>query len=278
MMSNVFRAVVLIPLLAGGLTLVRAAAPDAGTAASWPSVESLAAGLPCQLKIFTVSGRQAFVLLPQASKSLILPWVWYAPTLRSPPDPSHEWMFRQWLNHGIAIAGVDVAESFGNPAGRAGFTALYEKATREMHLASKACLLAQSRGGLMQYNWAAENPGRVACIVGIYPVCDLRSWPGLAQAAPAYGMTEQALSSHLAEHNPINRLAPLAQARVPILHIHGNVDTVVPLERNSGLLAQRYRQLGGDMQLIVVPGRGHQVCPEFFHCQTLVDFVIAHAK
>jgi predicted esterase len=91
-------------------------------------------------------------------------------------------------------------------------------------------------------------------------------------------MTEQALSSHLAEHNPINRLAPLAQARVPILHIHGNVDTVVPLERNSGLLAQRYRQLGGDMQLIVVPGRGHQVCPEFFHCQTLVDFVIAHAK
>ncbi len=187
-------------------------------------------------------------------------------------------MFRQWLDHGIAIAGVDVGESFGNPAGRAGFTALYEKLTRQMGLAPKACLLAQSRGGLMHYNWAAENPGRVACIVGIYPVCDLRSWPSLAQAAPAYGMTEQALSIHLAEHNPLDRLAPLARAGVPILHVHGDVDKVVPLERNSGLLAERYRQLGGDIKLIVVPGKGHEVCPPFFHCQTLVDFVIAHAK
>ena len=67
----------------------------------------------------------------------------------------------------------------------------------------------------MHYNWAAENPGRVACIAGIYPVCDLRSWPGLAQAAPAYGMTEQALSMHLAEHDPIDRLAPLAKAACP---------------------------------------------------------------
>ena len=36
----------------------------------------------------------------------------------------------------------------------------------EMGLAPKACLLAQSRGGLMHYNWAAENPGRVGPVVG----------------------------------------------------------------------------------------------------------------
>jgi hypothetical protein len=275
--SNFLRTVAAILLLIVGLTVVRAADQDAGAVASWPSVQSLAARLPCHLKIFTVAGRKAFVLLPKEAKSPVLPWVWYAPTLSSPPDDSHEWMFRQWLDHGIAIAGVDVGDSHGNPAGRAGFTALYEKLTREMGLAPKACLLAQSRGGLMHYNWAAENPGRVACIAGIYPVCDLRSWPSLAQAAPAYGMTEQGLASHLTEHDPIDRLAPLAKARVPIMHLHGNVDTVVPLDRNSAVLAQRYRQLGGDIQVIIVPGRGHQVCPEFFHCQTLVDFVIAHA-
>jgi hypothetical protein len=28
----------------------------------------------------------------------------------------------------------------------------------------------------MLYNWAAENPERVAGIAGIYPVCDLRSY------------------------------------------------------------------------------------------------------
>ena len=276
--NKLFGAVGTILLLATGWPALGEADQGAETVASWPSVQSLAGRLPCRLKIFTVSSRQAFVLLPTQSPVGSHPWVWYAPTLRSPPDDSHEWMFRQWLDHGIAIAGVDVGESFGNPVGRKDFTALYEKLTGEMGLARKACLLAQSRGGLMHYNWAAENPGRVACIAGIYPVCDLRSWPGLAQAAPAYGMTEQALSMHLAEHDPIDRLAPLAKARVPILHLHGDSDNVVPLERNSGLLAERYRRLGGDIQLIVVPGKGHQVCSEFFHSQTMVDFVIAHDR
>ena len=53
-------------------------------------------------------------------------------------------MFRQWLDHGIAIAGVDVGESFGNPVGRKDFTALYEKLTGEMGLARKACLLRKA--------------------------------------------------------------------------------------------------------------------------------------
>jgi predicted esterase len=63
-----------------------------------------------------------------------------------------------------------------------------------------------------------------------------------------------------------------------VLHVHGDADQVVPLEENSGELARRYRALGGQVRLIVIPGKGHEVCPEFFQCQELVDFVIAHAK
>ena len=37
--------------------------------------------------------------------------------------------------------------------------------------------------------------------------------------------------------------------------------------RNSGELASRYRKLGGRMELIVVPGKGHEVCPELFRRQ-----------
>ena len=62
---------------------------------------------------------------------------------------------------------------------------------------------------------------------------------------------------------------------MPILHVHGDADKVVPLEKNSGELARRYRALGGQVRLIVIPGKGHEVCDEFFHCQELVDFVIA---
>ena len=128
----------------------------------------------------------------------------------------------------------------------------------------------------MLYNWAAENPARVACIAGIYAVCDLRSYPGLQLACGAYGLSAAELGARLAEHNPIDRLSPLAKARVPILHVHGDADRLVPLEKNSGELARRYRALGGPMRLIVIPGKGHQVCDEFFRCRELVDFVVAN--
>ena len=86
------------------------------------------------------------------------------------------------------------------------------------------------------------------------------------------------LRDHLPEHNPIDRLAPLAVANVPILHVHGYTDRVVPFEANSAELARRYRAKGGEVRLIVVPHRGHQETDEFFHCQELVDFIIASLK
>lgn len=253
-----------------------------GHSAAWADVSTplasahrIADQLPCRGEFFSVEGCPAFVFLPSKNgKSPVKPWLWYAPTFPDYPNERHVWMFRQFLEHGIAIAGVDVGESYGNPKGRAVYSALWEKLHRDYGLAERACLMPQSRGGLMLYNWAVENPRRVACIAGIYTVCDMRSYPGLANACDAYGMNEAALANHLAEHNPIERLKPLAEARVPILHIHGDSDAVVPIAKNSGELAARYRDLGGAMRLIVVPGKGHEEVPEFFECREVVDFVI----
>jgi pimeloyl-ACP methyl ester carboxylesterase len=100
----------------------------------------------------------------------------------------------------------------------------------------------------------------------------------LPQASGAYGLSAAELEAHLAEHNPIDRLAPLAKAGVPILHVHGDADKTVPLEKNPGELARRYRALGGQVKLIVIPGKGHQVCDEFFHCREFVDFVVANCN
>ncbi len=82
----------------------------------------------------------------------------------------------------------------------------------------------------------------------------------------------------IAHHNPVDRVEPLAKAGVPVLHIHGDVDTVVPLETNSAELARRYRQFGGEMTLTVMKGQGHSMWSGWFQCQELVDFVIAHAR
>ena len=81
----------------------------------------------------------------------------------------------------------------------------------------------------------------------------------------------------MGENNPIDRLGPLAKAHVPIYHLHGDSDTVVPLEKNSGELAQRYRQLGGVMTLNVIKGQGHNMWSGWFQSQELVDFVTRYS-
>ncbi|MDP6635429.1 MAG: dienelactone hydrolase family protein [Phycisphaerae bacterium] len=235
---------------------------------------------PIKKELFKVEGRPAFLILPTDAKANVespVPWVWYAPTLRGLPGRHEKWMFDQFLDKGIAIAGVDVGESYGSPKGRAVYSALYKQLVEKRGLAKKACLLARSRGGLMLYNWAAENPNRVACIAGIYPVCNLTSYPGLNRACGAYGMTKEQLAATLTDHNPIDRLALLAKAKTPIFHIHGDRDGTVPLDENSGELKKRYEKLGGAMTLEIVKGQGHNLWPGWFHSQKLVGFVITHA-
>lgn len=125
-------------------------------------------------------------------------------------------------------------------------------------------------------SFAADHPEWVGCIAGIYTVGDIRSFPGLKRAAPMYHLSEQELDAQLAWHNPIDRLAPIAMAKIPILHIHGDADKVVPLENNSQVIRGRYQALGGAMELIVVPGKGHQNDPGFFESEEILAFILKH--
>ena len=207
-----------------------------------------------------------------------IPWVWYAP---NGLGPYHAWIARRLFEQGIALASVNVGESQGNPAGRAIFTQFYELAVKKHGLAKKAVLFPQSRGGLMLYNWAAEHPECVAAVGGVYPVCNPLSYPGLAKAAEAYGMTPEQFQAELPKHNPLDRLGPLAKAGIPIFHVHGDKDGAVPLEKNSAELEKRYKALGGQVRILVIPGLGHEGMERgapFFQCKELVDFLIAQAK
>ncbi|HSP42058.1 MAG TPA: hypothetical protein VLO11_04245, partial [Luteolibacter sp.] len=234
--------------------------------------------LPLPGEVFKVEGRTAFLILPEnRDSSKPTPWVWYAPTLPKLPGPEEKWMFEKFLAAGIAVAGIDVGESMGNPQGRAWFTAFHRELVSNRGMSARPCLLARSRGGLMHYNWAAEHPDKVAAIAGIYPVGNPASWPGLARASAAYGMSKEELAGQLADHNPVDRLAPLAKAGIPIFHVHGDNDTVVPLDDNSGLIKQRYDRLGGKMTLEIIPDGGHDMKEHWFQNDKLVEFVARHA-
>jgi dipeptidyl aminopeptidase/acylaminoacyl peptidase len=235
--------------------------------------------LPLPGEEFSMEGRTAFVILPPAKPADgPIPWVWYAPTLPGLPSEAEKWMFERFAEAGIAIAGIDVGESYGSPDGRALYSALYDELTQHRGFAAKAVMLGRSRGGLMTLAWAVENADKVAGFAGIYPVCNVASYPGVARACGAYGMTAEELAARLAEHNPVDRLAALARAGVPLFAIHGDSDQVVPLDANSGEVRKRYEALGGQMQLIVPPGQGHSMWSGFFQCQELVDFVGAQVN
>jgi 6-phosphogluconolactonase len=230
---------------------------------------------------FLVGGRPAFVLLPPEKKrTKPQPWALYAPTLPGLPDQHEKWMHERFLEAGVAVAGIDVGEAYGSPKGKELFTALHQELTSRRGFAPRPCLLGRSRGGLWVTAWAADNPDRVAGLAGIYPVFDLRSYPGLAKAAPAFGLTASELEARRSELNPIERVAILARARVPALLIHGDEDRVVPLTENSAEFAARYKAAGaaGAVRLIVAKGQGHNYWEGFFRCQELVDFVIARAE
>jgi RimJ/RimL family protein N-acetyltransferase len=90
------------------------------------------------------------------------------PNSAFPNTQQHGWLFRQLLTNGFAIAGVDAGESYGSPNGCAVFTEFHSYLVKKYQLTPKACLLPQSRGGLMLINWASGHAESVQCIGGIY--------------------------------------------------------------------------------------------------------------
>jgi len=123
-----------------------------------------------------------------------------------------------------------------------------------------------SRGGLIVYNWASANPEKVACIYADNPVCDFKSWPGgrgnsaggvraWQACLEAYGLTEEEAMRF--SGNPVDTLEPLARSVVPILHVCGTADTIVPMAENSDIVEARYKKLGGKITVIRKAGVDH---------------------
>ncbi|MEQ1906117.1 MAG: alpha/beta hydrolase [Pirellulaceae bacterium] len=178
------------------------------------------------------------------------------------PEPDIE-----LLKRGFHIVYLRVPDLFGSSKAVASWNQLYERLTKSHGLAPKVGLIGLSRGGLYCYNWAIANPEKVACIYGDAPVCDFKSWPG--GRGKGVGSAEewkrlltafefQSEAEAIAyDGNPIDRLQPLVGEKIPLLHVFGDADKVVPWEENTGLLASRYQALGGIIHLIRKPGIDH---------------------
>lgn len=224
---------------------------------------------------FKVDGKKSFILAAEKTAEG-KPWVWYAPTLARHPDPSHTWYFKQFLEKGISIAGCDLGEVRGSPRSIGEFTLFYNEMVKR-GFSKKPILLGQSRGGLMMLTWGMNNPEKVKAFVGIYPVLNLESWPLVSSKGHTlkdYNMSLEELKKNIKKFNPPNNLASLAKNKVPMFIVHGDSDRAVPLKDNSAIIEKNYKKLGGDIEVKVIPGKGHAVLDEFFKCKELVEFIL----
>ena len=204
---------------------------------------------------FQVDDLNAFVVLPKRPAAGN-PWVWRArfPNFHTGAD-------ERLLARGITIAHIDTGGMLGSPRAMEYWDRFYELVTRDHDLSKTMALEAVSRGGLFAYRWAARHPNRVACIYADTPVCDFKSWPlgrgtGLG-SKPTWSslLKEYQLTAAEAlafDENPIDVLGPIANAKIPLLHIVSLNDRVVPPEENTFVLAERYRRLGGEIAIIEV--------------------------
>jgi hypothetical protein len=152
-----------------------------------------------------------------------------------------------------------------------------------MGLAKKGTLIGISRGGLYAYNWAVQNPEKEVCIYGDAPVCDFKSWPGgkgVGKGSPddwqalmkCYGFKDER-EAIAWKGNPVDNLGPLANAGIPLIHVVGDVDDVVPVRENTAIVEQRYKELGGEIHALHKPHVGHH--PHGLDDpQPLVDFIL----
>jgi len=220
---------------------------------------------------FIYNERQSIIVAPKFVAEG-KPWIWRARFFEHEPQVDIV-----LLSKGFHLVYTDVADLYGCPKAVEIWNQFYNFLIEEQGFAKKAVLEGLSRGGLIIYNWAITNPDKVFCLYGDAPACDLRSWPGVKREAmlKAYGFTKQQFWAY--KGNPVDNLEPLAKANVPILHVVGDADEIVPVSENTGIVEERYKKLGGHIEVIHKSGGRHH--PHSLEDPTpIVEFILKHVK
>ncbi len=186
------------------------------------------------------------------------PWIWRARFFGHQPQTDIA-----LLEKGYHIVFCNVSGLFGSRKAVERWNKTYAL-MQKGRLAKKVVLEGMSRGGLMVYKWAIDNPEKIACIYADAPVLNIKSWPRRndpdnntwKQCKKAYGFEDEetALNEKI---SPIYFTKEIANAGYPMLHVVGEADDVVPVAENTEPFAKEIIHYGGTIQVIGKPGVGH---------------------
>ena len=202
---------------------------------------------------FKVEGRASVLLLPK-TPAPGRPWIWRMDDFDSEPQVDLALLARGWH-----VAYMDVKGLYGAPRAIALMGSYYAHALAFFDLSKRVVLEGFGVGGLAAFNFAVAHPTRVAALSLDAPVLDIRSWPGRDRSSKAwveclaaYNFSETSAAAYKA--GPLDRIEVVARAGIPIIAVCSQADTEVSFAENAAVLAKRYRELNGDIQMILKPG------------------------
>lgn len=131
------------------------------------------------------------------------------------------------------------------------WNALYKYLT-DLGFSKKPVLEGAGGAAAEAYAWAIANADKVSCIYCENPI----------------------LRSTISKSQPLDSLAPLATAGVPVLHVCGSLDPW--LESQTRVAQERYQMLGGKITVIIQEGKGHYPLSPTDH-RPVVEFILKSA-
>ncbi|MBR2373204.1 MAG: alpha/beta fold hydrolase [Lentisphaeria bacterium] len=163
------------------------------------------------------------------------------------------------LNHGFYHVHIDAFAFRASPEG-VRIMSKFQDFLVSMGLSPKANLIGMSWGGYFSLRYAEENPNRIAAIYLDAPLCnaaDPEDKVGDRNQAISdnYKLTTEELKS--SKLNPINNVAPIVEARIPLMAAVGEDDIVVNIDSNFNILEKRIIELGGTIKTIRRGAWGH---------------------
>jgi pimeloyl-ACP methyl ester carboxylesterase len=215
---------------------------------------------------FNFSGRDAIVVKPH-HVAATCSYIWRTEFFGHEPQLDIALLERGWH-----VVYLTVSDLYGAPCAIEAMRPFQTHLETEFGLHGKTVLEGMSRGGLYAFNYAAAYPEKVAALYLDNPVLDIRSWPAGQGKGPGnadnwrecfelYGLTPETERSIA---GPLDRIEPVAAAKIPIVAVCGDADEVVPFDENMAVLASQYEALNALIKLIVKEGFKHHP-----HC--LVD-------
>ncbi len=165
-------------------------------------------------------GKRRCVVITPRNRAAGNPWSWRGCYWDHQPQTEVE-----LLKRGFHVAYISAT---GTLKPGKSWEAWYAYLTEKHGLSKKPAFVGMSRGGEYAYVWATSNPTKVSCIYADNP-----------------GVNPDVL----------RKLAELAAADVPILHVCGSIDPL--LARSSGAIETIYQQFGGRISVMIKEGAGH---------------------